>query len=343
MKVKLTKKEEILLAETKTVDPEAYDAYLGGIYLLDQMNPQSLHAAIDSFEKAIEIEPDWAAPHAGIASSGARMRQMGTASESDVILMYEKLNRALELDPGSAESHSVKAGIAAWTEFDWKTAEEEFLKAIEANPSHASSHIFYAHVLSILRRTDEALYHGKIAQELDPENPFMLGLYVVVLLHAEKCQEAFYTMQKALTIDPDHYFLRDGLKGIYVCLGDYEKAFEVWKGGMNRSLWEEYGVTELFEKVFRERGWIALVEEAIRVNEEVWAKDGRMDIMGQAGRFVRVGKYDRAMDYYEKIYENNNRNPNLPYLSTKPTYDKMKGNPRYLALLEKMNLPVSDE
>jgi hypothetical protein len=46
------------------------------------------------------------------------------------------------------------------------------------------------------------------------------------------------------------------------------------------------------------------------------------------------------MDCYEQIYENNNYDPNLPYISIKSTYDKMKDNPRYIALLKKMNLPV---
>ncbi len=78
-------------------------------------------------------------------------------------MIYENLNKALELDPNSVEAHHLNAGTATWIEFDWKKAEKEFLKAIELNPSHVRSHSFYAHVLTILRRTDEALYHGKLS------------------------------------------------------------------------------------------------------------------------------------------------------------------------------------
>ena len=171
-------------------------------------NPESWSVAIENFEKAIEIEPDWAAPYAGLSDVGAYMNQIGFGSYSDkIIMIYENLNKALELDPNSAESHYRNAGTAAWTEFDWEKAEKEFLKAIELNPSHARSHSFYAHVLTILRRTDEALYEGKLSVELDPENPFTLGLYVVVLLNAGKCQEALFYLEKALSIDPDHPFL----------------------------------------------------------------------------------------------------------------------------------------
>ena len=343
LKVNLTLQEETLFTESRIVDPEAYDAYLKGIYYLDQWSLQSLPAAIESFEKAIEIEPEWAAPYAGLSSVGAYLKQMGYGSYSENIQMiYENLTRALELDPNSVESHSGKAGTAAWTEFDWEKAEKEFLKAIELNPSHVRSHSFYAHVLTILRRTDEALYHGKISQELDPENPFTLGLYVMVLVYNGKCQEALYYLEKGLSIDPNHNFLAGRLMEIYECLGDYEKAFESWKEG-KYPLWEEYGVAELFEKVFQKRGWIAVTEEAIRVNEEVWAKDGHLRPSSQAIKYFTVGKYDKVMDYYEMVYENNNHDPNLPYISAKSTYDKMKGNQRYLALLKKMNLPVSED
>ena len=57
--------------------------------------------------------------------------------------------------------------------------------------------------------------------------------------------------------------------------------------------------------------------------------------------YLYLGKYNKAMDYLEIIYEDNNHNPNLHYYSTKSTYDKMKGNPRYIELLKKMNLPIN--
>ncbi len=343
LKVNLTQQEETLLAESRTIDPDAYDAYLKGVAYLDQFNPESWSVAIESFEKAIEIEPDWAAPYAGLSNVGGYMKQSGYGSYAENIRMiYENLNKALELDPNSVESHFRNAATAAWTEFNWEKAEKEFLKALEVNPSHVDSHRFYAHLLTILRRRDEALHHGEISQELDPENPFTLGLYAGVLIEAGKCQEALYYLEKALSIEPGHGFASGQLWGAYKCLGDYQRVFEIWKG-WNLPLWEEYGVAELFEKTFQEHGWIAVMEEAIRVNEEVWAKDGHLIPISQADKYFTVGKYDKAMDYYEMMYENNNHDPNMPYISCKSTYDKMKGNQRYLALLEKMNLPVSEE
>jgi len=340
LKVNLTPQEESILAEARQVDPDAYDAYLKGIAYLDMFDPESWTLAIESFEKAIEIEPEWAAPYAGLAEVGTYMNQVYFGSESDRLrLIYENLNKALELDPNSAEAHHVKAGTAAWVEHDWKKAEKEFLRALEINPSLVRSHSFYAHMLSIQRRTDEALHHGRISQELDPEGPFTLGLYGVVLYEAGKCQEALYYFEKGLSIAPDHPFCAGQLFKAYTCLGDYDRLFEYWKG-FYLTLWEEYELTELFEKVFREDGWIAYLEEAIRVNEEVWAKDGHLIPWVQAENYLNMGKYDRAVDYFEIYYETNDRDPNLPYISCKSMYDRLKGNPRYLELLKKMNLLI---
>jgi adenylate cyclase len=343
LKVNLTLQEETLLADSRIVDPDAYDAYLKGMAYVEKFSPEAWSVAIESFEKAIEIEPDWAAPYEGLSRVGNFMNQAGIGSESDRLRMiYENLNKALELDPNSAEAHSGTAGVAAWIEFDWKKAEKEFLKAIELNPSQARSHSFYAHVLTILRRTDEALYHGKLSVELNPEDAFTLGLYAVVLRHAGQCQEALFYLEKALSLDPDHPFLQRGnLHSLYRCLGDYEIVFKDWKEG-NYDRWEMMGGdVELLEEIFYEHGWIAFNQELTKLHEEAVAKGIQVSNGFFYTSYLTIGEYDKAMDYLEIIYEANHNNPNLPYLSAKDTYDKMKGNPRYLEFLKKMNLPIN--
>jgi len=222
-------------------------------------------------------------------------------------------------------------------EWDWEKGENEFLKTLELNPNHVRARIFYAHLLTIMRQPDNALHQGKIAESLDPLNPLTQGLYAVVLAAADECEAAKIHAEKGLAIESDHYFTHGALGGALECLGDYATAFEMWKA-TNLDLWETYEVTSLLEKIFLEKGWIEVIKEAIKLNEELYAKDGRMGIVGQAERYVSVGKYDRAMDYYEQAYTLHL--PDLPYLSQSNTYNLMKNNPRYIVLLKKMNLPV---
>ena len=125
------------------------------------------------------------------------------------------------------------------------------------------------------------------------------------------------------------------------CLGEYEKAFKLEKK-WNYSVWKGLGVAELLERTFHESGWIAYQEELLRMDEEgLWLKDdGRMDTAGMVDRYFILGNYDKVIDWDEERYKINNHDPNLPYISAKMYYDRMKDNPRYIALLKKMNLPV---
>ncbi len=127
---------------------------------------------------AIEIEPDWAPPYAGLAEVEAYRNQMSFIPPTIAIpKIYENLNKALELDPNSANAHYIKAVIAVWTEWNWEKGEEEFKKSIELNPNNALCRMFYAHLLNILHRPEEAIRQADLALKLDPSRPFILGLY----------------------------------------------------------------------------------------------------------------------------------------------------------------------
>ena len=117
--------------------------------------------------------------------------------------------------------------------------------------------------------------------------------------------------------------------------------FEIWKQD-NYKLWEEYGITEHIEIVFREKGWLSFQKELIRIHEELYVEDGQLLYpAGLAEKYFNIGKYDKKLDFSEKMYENHN--PNLPYISTQKNYKLMKDNPRYIELLRKMDLPLDDK
>ncbi len=330
----LTPREESLLAESRTVDPEAYDAYMKGQYYWGRLSKEGLQKAMDYFNIAIEKDPDWAPPYAGLAEVWIGRMQMHIAVPSIAIpKIYEYINKALDLDPNSANSHYVNALIAVWTEWNWEKGEREFLKVLEFNPNDAMCRIYYAHLLMILLRSDEALYQANLALELDPLRPLVLGLYSAVMKYTGDFQSAITHAEKALAIDPDNRFAKGQLAGSYKRSGDYERWFEIWK---KRAWWDDEIIVSI-EKVFHEHGYIAAIEEMIKVNEEVEKKGGRISEMTLAHRYFAVKKYDKAMDYLEKVYEIHD--PNMPYISLYD-YDQLKDNPRYIALLKKMKLPL---
>src|SRR5690606_23052110 len=103
--VHLTPQEESLLSEDRLVDPDAYDAYLKGQYLWEQLNPETMMKALDYFQFAIDKDPGWAAPYAGMGMAWAVLKGFNfIPPDSAVGLSDRYLEKALELDPNSANS-----------------------------------------------------------------------------------------------------------------------------------------------------------------------------------------------------------------------------------------------
>ena len=110
--------------------------------------------------------------------------------------------------------------------------------------------MFYGHLLAILHRNDEAIYQANLALKLDPQNPFILGLYGCVMIYVGKPESAIPHLKKALSINPNHLFSRDKLCFAYGQIGDYEKWFEEWRK-LNRY---DDDAVESVDSVFQEQG-----------------------------------------------------------------------------------------
>jgi TolB-like protein len=330
VKIELTAEEDLILAESQAVDTAAYASYIKGLLYLDAFDKNALQKASDYFKLATKIEPDWAPPYAGLARVGASQMQSSIIRPSVAIpKIYENLNKALELDPNSSDSHYAKAVIAVWTEWNWKKGEQEFVKSLELNPSNALCRAFYAHLLMILHRHDEAFRQADLALKLDPYKPFIRSLCVGVA-----GDSAIQYHKKTLSIDPNHRLTLINLSVAYRNIGEYEKWFELWR---EITRYDDEVIAEI-DKVFQEQGYLATIEKIIKVDEEA-ANEKQIHITGHVNRYLELNQYDKAMDWLEKGYEIHH--PNMPYISTR--WDQLKDNPRYIELLKKMNLPLPED
>jgi adenylate cyclase len=334
--IELTPDEESLLAESRTIDPEAYDAYLKGEFHRDRTTIEDLIKAKEYFLVAIEKESDWAPPYAGMAEVWRLLEQItGISSDSALQKRNEYINKAIELDPNSAYAYYLKGSNAYLIEWNWKEAELEFKRALELNPGMSECRMWYASLMLILHRTDEAIFQANLALELDPLRPFIMGFYGNIMRAVRDYPAAKAQYQKALTIDPNSYMARIGMGFYYRASGEYEKWFEVWKAN---SYWDEEVVLSI-EKVFMEQGYLAAVEAMINFVEEVRMNGGNITEMMQATRYLWVKEFDKALDYFELAVEMHQ--PLASNISMYYThFPELKDNPRYIALLKKMNLPL---
>ena len=332
-----------MLAESRTVDPKAYDAYLMGQFYWEKFDEESMKKALEYFGLAIEIDPEWADPYAGLANAWGLFGFFEYLPKSVTLpKVYKYLNKALELDPNSARAHYVKATIAVWTEWDWEKGEKEFLRSLELNPNNALCHMYYSHLLMILLRTDEAVQQANLGLELDPLKPAVLGLYGVVMIDEGDYQSAIMHFEKALSINPNFGFAKWHLSNTQMLAAyeneDYKKWFELWGKKVKRG-WNDEGRASVLN-TFHEKGHIAAIEEMFKMNEK-YGNDCYMSEGVKVERYLKLEKDDKVMDYLEKEYKMGGSD--MPYISTNiNSYDQLKDNPRYIELLRKMNLPMPE-
>ena len=333
--VELTGDEEVLLAKSRTVDPDAYDAYLKAQYHWNQFTSEDVQKAWDYFQRAIDLDPEWADPYAGMAMTWMFVGYFGMIPQNMAtpkINLY--LDDALELDPNSAYAHYVKAVTTVWVDWDWEKGEREFLRSIELNPNNALCRMYYAHFLFCQRRHDEAIVQANLGLELDPLEPVTLGLYGVVMLDVGEYPAAVEQLEKAVSINPEFGFARLHLLRAYRWAQQYNDWIKLWK---QQSCWDEEHKTAI-ENTLHEQGYVAAVKALLKINEEFGRKGCQMGIGIKKMWYIEAGEYDKAFACLEELYEQGNLE--VPYMASNfDGYEHFKSYPGYLEILKIFKLP----
>ena len=336
VRIELSPDEERVLNVTRTVNEEAYDAYLMGLFYWDKLSKEALDKALEYFNIAVELDPDWAPPYAGIGQVWVGLAQMGFAGpEIAGPMIFENLNKALELDPDFAGTHYTQAVVAVWVEWNWEKGEKEFLKALELNPNDARARIFYAHLLTILQRTEEAISQGQRAVNLDPLNPLVLGLNAAVLGAVDQWEEALAQLEKAISIDPFSFFAHHILEFVSYEVGDVDAFLKAIRFVFP---FEEEAYLSIEKRA--EEGIQSAYEEVV-AQLEVLQQSTFLGPVHMSNRYVRIHQYDKAMDQVELGFEIHGQN--IPYICGGfSKLDSLYTNPRFLAIIEKLKLPMPE-
>jgi len=159
---------------SRKIAPEAHDAYLRGRYNWFTGSKETVR---ESFEKAIQLQPDYAAAYSGLSDYYTAGAVEGVLVPKDALPKGEALaQKALQLDDSVAEAHNTMAATYLFYRWNWKEAEKESRRAIELNPNFAEAYHLYAYVLLAMNRNDEAVAAQRTSQELDPfARPWALG------------------------------------------------------------------------------------------------------------------------------------------------------------------------
>ena len=188
-----------------TGDAEAYELYLRGRFAWHQRTRQGLAQAIEYFGQAIERDPTYARAYAGLGDAYAVSAFYDYRAPRDA---YPKAasaaRRALELDPNLAAPHATLGYVRTYYDLDWPRAESEFKRALALDPSYSTAHQWYANLLTVAARFDEAEREMRLAQETDPLSLIASAALGWSFYYGGRYADAVDQCRRTLALDPDY-------------------------------------------------------------------------------------------------------------------------------------------
>jgi TolB-like protein/Flp pilus assembly protein TadD len=339
LKVSLRLGEKTALKKKSTDDPEAYNLYLKGLYFVARPSPDSYGKALNSFQAAIDKDPNFALAYAGMAIVFA---SLGNLNLAPPVEMWPKakaaLQKALSLDNNLAEAHAGAASLAFWYEWDWDAAGRSFDRVLSLNPGDAMSHGQRGWFCLNRKRFDEAIREIKQALELDPLMPLYYAWSVGLHVAIGRPDEALREFAKALEIDPNSglaYFHAGMAYARKELLDEALDTFEKGKRLVVFPGWAEanLGLTYL-KKGDREKA-ARILEEMIEDRNKI--NVSATNIAWLAGA---LGKLDLAFEFLDKAYEERDTLMAFIHIYTEWICPAISADPRFKDVLIKMKLDV---
>jgi TolB-like protein/Tfp pilus assembly protein PilF len=198
----LSPEEQAQLAKVPTENLAALEAYFHGKQGVVKRTSGTLAEAVDHFQQAIELDPDFALAYVGLAHSYILQNTVSGLPRDEMLPRVEAaIDRALELDDQSGEVYAI-LGDFQRKKGDFVAAEMAFKRALELKPNYARAHLRYAIFLYWYSRPEEALTHFRRAQELDPLSAIINEYLGNVLRDLGRVDAAMAQYQKAIKLDP---------------------------------------------------------------------------------------------------------------------------------------------
>ncbi|MBI4547040.1 MAG: protein kinase [Ignavibacteriae bacterium] len=336
LSLKLAGDETKKLTKHYTESTDAYQLYLKGRFHWNKRKADDLQKAVDYFNQAIEKDPNYALAYAGLASTYVILPEYSGLPAKDFVPKTEvAAKKALELDPTLAEPHAVLGLIKYGYEWDWADAEKEFKRAIELNPNYPTTHHWYSICLRLQGKLDEGLAEIKRAQELDPLSLIISINVADVLFLMQRYDLAVDQYKKALELDPNFPGAHAGLGIVNVYQGKFEEAINEMQKireivGVNNPFGLE-GLGYIYARAGKKNEAVKILDQLLESSQHGYDVSA-----GIAMVYTGLGDKDKAFEWLEKGFEEHHTL--LSGLKVDPVWDILRSDPRYHALLKKINL-----
>lgn len=314
----------------RQVNPQAYEAYLHGLYFSNKRSTENFTRAINYFQQAISIDPSYAAAYSGLSNALLGEMFTGTPHRNVREQATFAAMKSIDLDPNLPESHDTLGGIHEFYEWDWSAAEHEYRRAIELNPNFAAAHQDYAIFLSLQGRFDQAMAEAQRAQDLDPLSPFIRTTFCWDLSFAHRFEQAAKKCREALELDPDFNHAHSNLAKIYASLKEGDQAFQEYFKTAVLSGKSPSQLAQL-QTSFRREGL-----PGVWGTELLWLQAEDSDPYEIAALHAWLGHKEQTFTWLQKAYDQHS--PHMEEANQDAAFDNVRSDTRYSALLHHLKL-----
>jgi eukaryotic-like serine/threonine-protein kinase len=346
LRLRLSVGERDRLVRRRANNSEAYQLYLKGrFYWLKAAYPSwrpgtapDFSKSREFFQRAIEADPVYALPYAGLGHYYAMSASNGLMSPEDGWPKAEgAFRKALELDATLPDTHDGLAVIQWIYHRDWASAEKELRLAIQLNPNHPDS--LYARFLEAEGRFDEAIAQVRQATELDPLSIRYSSRLGGIYYSARRYEDSIRQYRQALELNANDVWVHEALGDAYERQGTYRDAIGEWRAAL--LLTGDTNSARLLGDTYARRGFHAAVRALARHKLErlaTWTNHGLpVPAVEYARAHLRLGQKELALRWLARACDE--RTVFVLFINTDPFYDEIRADPRFEELVKRTRAP----
>src|SRR5215469_1040608 len=335
IQVTLTPQEQARLTLTRPVNPEAYEAFLRGCFFWNKRTEDGLKKGLECFQHSVEKDPSYALAHVGLADSFNMLAFWGHAAPRELSPKGKAAaDKAMEIDENLGEAHAARGWVQFAYDWNWTGAENKLQRAIELNPGYATAHQWYGHLLAYQERHEEACSEVKRTLELDPLSLVMNSNAAFMYFFARDFDAAVERARKTIELDPHfgppYLCLGQALEQ----KAFFPEAIQAFKGGLVHSDRAPFMLAALghaYAMSGDTSAALVILKELEELSLQRYVSPYYFAVLSEG-----LGGAENSLTWLEHALED--RSAWLTWLKVDPRFDALREQPRLQALLCKIGL-----
>jgi eukaryotic-like serine/threonine-protein kinase len=333
IRVEITPNEHDRMSRATRVVPQAYEAYLKGRRFADKSTPEGLTKAIEYFEQAVTLDPNYALAWASLGHAHFLKSFISELPLDDRCIPAMK--KAMDLDPNLAEAHVDAADLMFHRDWNWQQGLAEFQRAVEMDPGSVDARQHYAIALWQLGRFQDALREMRRTRELDPLSPGINLSLSSLLSDSGDFKAAETQFEKTIELEPTYAAAYIGLAALYEDNGLLDLAAKNYRKAVALDT-DHPQRTQALQAAVDAEGPHGYWKQLLKFH--------RLDTKGQpvapvtvATLAIRADEKDLAISSLEAAYSQHS--PRLSWINGQSIWSPIRNNPRFVAIVAKMKFP----